>query len=64
MVDGETKPPPLLTEADLIGLMERHGIGKSEKIDLQSTLHTFFMVLFGSLRGLGFKSTMFFSVEI
>lgn len=28
MIDGETKPPPLLSEADLIGLMEKHGIGK------------------------------------
>ncbi|XP_014670296.1 PREDICTED: DNA topoisomerase 3-alpha-like [Priapulus caudatus] len=27
MVDGETTAPPLLTEADLIALMERHGIG-------------------------------------
>ncbi|KAM3826915.1 DNA topoisomerase 3-alpha isoform 1-T1 [Vipera latastei] len=27
MVEGETSPPQLLTEADLISLMERHGIG-------------------------------------
>lgn len=29
LVDGETSPPPLLKEADLIALMEKHGIGEA-----------------------------------
>lgn len=27
MVSGQTSPPNLLTEADLISLMDKHGIG-------------------------------------
>ena len=28
MLEGETTPPPLLHEADLIALMDKHGIGE------------------------------------
>jgi len=34
MVDGATTPPPLLQEADLIGLMEKHGIGRPVSVAL------------------------------
>ena len=38
MVDGETKPPPLLTEADLIGLMEKNGIGRKKNNKIEVTV--------------------------
>ena len=31
LVHGETEPPQLLTEADLIALMDKHGIGKCKQ---------------------------------
>lgn len=35
MVDGQTSPPQLLTEADLISLMQKHGIGNVQSISQQ-----------------------------
>lgn len=32
--DGETKRPSLLTEADLVGLMDKNGIGETDSISI------------------------------
>jgi len=34
MNQGETSPPSLLTEADLIALMDKHGIGENFSMQL------------------------------
>ena len=39
MVDGQTCPPPLLHEADLIALMEKHGIGALRVVSGSTVIH-------------------------
>lgn len=43
MLEGETTPPPLLHEADLIALMDKHGIGE---VCMYSVVHYVLLVLF------------------
>lgn len=38
MIDGQTSAPNLLTEADLISLMDKHGIGNLELILFNNTV--------------------------
>ena len=40
MLDGQTSPPQLLTEADLISLMEKHGIGTDTLTHSHTHTHT------------------------
>lgn len=42
MLEGETTPPPLLHEADLIALMDKHGIGE---VCMYSVVHHVDMIL-------------------
>lgn len=48
MVDGQTSPPQLLTEADLISLMEKHGIGISLTHKVRNSVFFLWVVRFVS----------------
>jgi len=42
MNQGETSPPSLLTESDLIALMEKHGIGENFSLHISCTVESQF----------------------
>ena len=48
MMEGETSPPSLLQEADLIALMEKHGIGEM-KASVKIFCYCHFLYCFFSL---------------
>lgn len=49
LVDGQTQAPPLLTEADLIALMDKHGIGTDATHAEHIEVHTSERIVFPRL---------------
>ncbi len=58
MTEGETSPPSLLTEADLISLMDKHGIGVLTNISTRFKSHDISLLGEGS-----FKFVKIFSIH-